>query len=35
MRVLKWVLIAVVLVLVVPPLVGGLILWLWSGIVGG
>lgn len=35
MRVLKWALIALVLVLVVPPLVGGLILWLWSGIVGG
>ena len=35
MRVLKWVLIAAVLVLVVLPLVGGFVLWLWSGIVGG
>ena len=35
MRVLKRVLIVVILVLVVPPLVGGLILWIWSGIVGG
>ena len=35
MRVLKWVLIATVLLLVVLPVIGGLILWLWSGIVGG
>jgi hypothetical protein len=35
MRALKWILVGAVLVLVVVPIVIGLVLWLWSGVVGG
>jgi hypothetical protein len=35
MRIWKIALLSFLLVFVVAPIVGGLVLWIWSGIVGG
>lgn len=35
MRIWKIALLSFLLVFVVVPIVGGLVLWIWSGIVGG